>query len=225
MKKNLNLKLPDGQSVSGILQVPDDAWCILVFAHGAGAGMEHRFMQDAANRFEKSGIATLRFNFLFMENGGRPDPPAVAHRVLRAATEAAKEAVKKSGIPVIGGGKSFGGRMFSQLMSSKDAPDVAGLVFFGFPLHAPGKAGKERADHLAQVKVPMLFLQGTRDSLAQLDLITEVTKAHRKATLFVLDGGDHSFKVPKKSGLTESQVMDNLVSETVAWLKKNVVKE
>lgn len=221
MKRNLKIQIPQAESVSAILQIPDDAWCLMVFAHGAGAGMNHNFMQQVANKLEKKGIGTLRFNFLYMEKGGgRPDLPHIAHGVLGAAVARAREYADK--IPVVGGGKSFGGRMFSQLMSTDNPTDISAIVFFGFPLHAPGKPGKERAGHLTKVKVPMLFLQGTRDSLANLDLIKEVSKSLRKATLFVLEGGDHSFKVPKKTGLTEGQVLDKLVDETAGWLRKKL---
>lgn len=221
MKKNLTIKVNDSDSVSGILQSPDKPWCMMVLAHGAGAGMEHSFMQQIANRLEKAGVATLRFNFIYMEKGGdRPDLPHVAYSVLKAAIAKAQEHLGKSKIPVVGAGKSFGGRMFSQLMSTDSPPDVSALVFFGFPLHAPGKDGKERAEHLSKVKIPMLFLQGTRDSLANLDLMKEVVKSLKKGTLSIIEGGDHSFKVPKSAGMMEGQVFDHLVEETVKFLKK-----
>jgi predicted alpha/beta-hydrolase family hydrolase len=221
MKRNLKIQLSQGETVSAILQMPDDAWCMMVLAHGAGAGMNHGFMQQVANKLEMAGIASLRFNFLYMEKGGgRPDLPHVAYDVLRATVARAQEYADK--IPVVGAGKSFGGRMFSQLMSTDNPAAVLALVFFGFPLHAPGKPGKERAEHLSKVKVPMLFLQGTRDTLADLDLIKAVSKSLRKATLYVVEGGDHSFKVPKKTGLTEGQVLDKLVDETASWLKKKL---
>ena len=221
--KKLKIKVNDTDSVSGILQLPDDAWCMMVLAHGAGAGMEHSFMQQIANRLENRGIATLRFNFLYMEKGGgRPDLPHVAYSVLKAVVAKAQEAIAKKKVPIVGAGKSFGGRMFSQLMSTDSPPDIAALVFYGFPLHAPGKDGKERAEHLSKVKIPMLFLQGTRDSLANIDLIKEVVKSLKKGTISIVEGGDHSFKVPKSAGMTEAQVFDQLVDETVKWLKKSV---
>jgi predicted alpha/beta-hydrolase family hydrolase len=201
--------------------MPDDAWCLMILAHGAGANMHHKFMQQISDKLGQAGIGTLRFNFLYMEKGGgRPDLPHVAYSVLRAAVESAAAHAGK--LPLIGAGKSFGGRMFSQLMSTDNAADISAVVFFGFPLHAPGRPGKERAEHLSKVKVPMLFLQGTRDTLADLDLIKEVSKGLRKATLFVLEGGDHSFKVPKKSGMTEDDVLNKLVDETARWLKKKL---
>ncbi|HLF62230.1 MAG TPA: alpha/beta family hydrolase [Saprospiraceae bacterium] len=223
MKRNIRIHLPHGESVSAIIQLPDEAWCMMVLAHGAGVGMDHSFMQQIANRFEKAGIATLRFNFLYMEKGGgRPDLPHVAYNVLRAAIAKAQDYSSKETLPLVGAGKSFGGRMFSQLMSAEELPGVSALVFFGFPLHAPGKPGKERADHLAHVKVPMLFLQGTRDTLAQPDLIKEVTDGLRKATLAVIKEGDHSFHVPKKSGMSDAQVLDDLVELTSTWLRKKL---
>jgi predicted alpha/beta-hydrolase family hydrolase len=188
--------------------------------------MEHRFMQQLAGGLEKRGIATLRFNFLYMEKGGgRPDLPHVAYSVLRAAVTKAEEYSSKMKIPLVGAGKSFGGRMFSQLMSGDTPPVVSALVFFGFPLHAPGKAGKERAEHLSRVKVPMLFLQGTRDTLAQIELTREVVKSLKKGKLVIVEEGDHSFKVPKKTGKSEADVMDFLTKETAKWLKKAVKQE
>jgi len=223
MKRGIKIKISQDESVRGILQMPDDAWCLMVLAHGAGAGMEHPFMQQVADRLENSGVATLRVNFLYMEKGGgRPDLPRVAQRVLRAAVERAHTYADKNGIAVIGAGKSFGGRMFSHLMASSDPPVLSALVFFGFPLHAPGKQGKERADHLYKVKVPMLFLQGTRDTLAQIDLINEVVKGLRKASITIVDHADHSFHVPKKSGQTDAQVLDYVAEQSTQWLRKKL---
>lgn len=221
MKRKIKIQVPDAESVGGIIQLPDNAWALMVLAHGAGAGMEHRFMEDVAKLLEKEGIGTLRFNFLYMEKGGgRPDLPHVAHKVIRAAVSRAQEYA--DGIPVVGAGKSFGGRMFSELMSKDDAPDVKALVFYGFPLHAPGKQGKERAAHLSKVNIPMLFLQGTRDSLAQIDLMKEVVKAHKKATIEVIDQADHSFHVPKKSGKTDAEVLDAMNVVAAKWLNKTL---
>jgi predicted alpha/beta-hydrolase family hydrolase len=221
--KKIKINVGD-ETVSGILQIPEKPWCLVVFAHGAGANMEHSFMKQAAKQLEERGIATLRFNFLYMEKGGgRPDLPPVAQSVLRSAVAKAVELLPKKNIPVVGAGKSFGGRMFSQLMATADAPAVSALVYYGFPLHAPGKAGKERAEHLTKVKIPMLFLQGTRDTLADdIDLIREVVKSHKKATLFVVEGADHSFKVPKKSGMTEGDVHALLADTVSEWLDKKV---
>ena len=223
MKRSIKIQISQGESVSAILQMPDDAWCLMVLAHGAGAGMEHTFMQQVADRLGNTGVGTLRFNFLYMEKGGgRPDLPHVAQSVLRAAVERAHTYADKNGIAVIGAGKSFGGRMFSHLMASSDPPDLSALVFFGFPLHAPGKQGKERADHLTKVKVPMLFVQGTRDTLAQIDLIKEVVKGLRKASLSIVDQADHSFHVPKKSGQTDAQVLDYVTEQSAQWLRKKL---
>ena len=221
MKRKIKIQIADLGSVSGIIQIPDNAWCLLVLAHGAGAGMEHKFMTDLANRLEKSGIGTLRFNFLYMENGGgRPDLPHVAYKVLRAVVDKAHTVA--ADIPVVAGGKSFGGRMFSQVMAQDDPPDVQALVYFGFPLHAPGKPGTERAAHLSKVKVPMLFLQGTRDTLAQIDLISAVSKGLRKASIVKFDDADHSFHVPKRSGKSDVAVLDELVQQASAWLRKKL---
>jgi predicted alpha/beta-hydrolase family hydrolase len=220
MKRKIKIKVPELDSVSGIIQMPEDAWCLMVLAHGAGAGMEHQFMEETASRLGQSGIGTLRFNFLYMENGGgRPDLPHVAHTVIDAAVSRAHEYTDG---PVVGGGKSFGGRMFSQIMAKADPPDVDALVFYGFPLHAPGKPGSERAAHLNDVKIPMLFLQGTRDTLAQEDLISGVVKGLKKGTIVKIDGGDHSFRVPKKSGKTASAVMDEMTDSVAGWLRKNL---
>ena len=221
MKRKIKITIPDLGSVSGIIQLPENPWCLLVLAHGAGAGMEHPFMEQVAKRLETTGVGTLRFNFLYMENGGgRPDLPHVAFKVIRAAVDRAH--TYAGSIPVIGGGKSFGGRMFSQVMAQDDPPKLDALVYFGFPLHAPGKPGTERAAHLSKIKVPMLFLQGTRDTLAQIDLIEEVAGGLRKGTLAKFEDADHSFHVPKRSGKTDTQVLDELVTQTAGWLRKKL---
>lgn len=224
MKRNIKITIDPGQSVSGIVQIPDDAWCLMVLAHGAGANMQHAFMQGIADRLAQAGIGTLRFNFLYMEQGGgRPDLPHVAYSVLRAATARALEYAAEHAIPVVGAGKSFGGRMFSQLMAAgEDVPAIRALVFFGYPLHAPGKPGIERAAHLSEVKVPMLFLQGTRDTLAQIDMMRDVTKSLRKATLEVFEDADHGFHVPKRSGKTDDQVLDACIDTVARWLRKRI---
>jgi len=192
-----------------------------VFAHGAGAGMNHPFMQRAAEALEARGIATHRFNFPYMEaRKSRPDSPAVAEEAVRKAV--AQAARRHPGVPILAGGKSFGGRMTSQAQASQPMPGVRGLAFFGFPLHAPGKAGKSRADHLTSVDVPMLFLQGTRDEFAQLDLLREVVDGlGERATLHLVEHGDHSFKVPKKStGKTEVDVMNELADTIQQWAER-----
>lgn len=189
-----------------------------VFAHGAGAGMNHPFMVRAADALAQRGIATHRFNFPYMEaKRSRPDPPAVAEEAVRkAVAEATREC---PGVPILAGGKSFGGRMTSQAQASQPMPGVKGLVFFGFPLHPPGRPATTRAEHLTSVDVPMLFLQGTRDEFAQLDLLQQVIRGlGDRATLHLVEDGDHSFKVPKKkTGKTEGDVMNELADTIQQW--------
>lgn len=193
-----------------------------VFAHGAGAGMHHPFMERAARTLAGRGIATHRFDFPYMKAGkSRPDPPAVAEAAVReAVAEAARAA---PGLPLLAGGKSFGGRMTSQAQAKAPLPGVHGLVFFGFPLHAPGRPGSERAEHLSAVQVPMLFLQGTRDEFATLELLRGVVdRLGRRATLHLIEEGDHSFKVPKRTGRTEREVMDELAETMHNWAARVV---
>jgi predicted alpha/beta-hydrolase family hydrolase len=223
MRHKVRIKVENDKSVSGIIQIPDQAWCLMVLAHGAGAGMEHAFMRGVADRLYGEGIGTLRFNFLYMEQGGgRPDLPHVAHRVIRAAVNRANNYAGTRGVPVVGGGKSFGGRMFSEFMTKPEADGVKALVFYGFPLHAPGKTGTDRASHLPQIRVPMLFLQGTRDTLARIDLIKEVVKGLRHGTLWESEDADHGFHVPKRTGKTDEQVLDEMISSVVKWLRKKL---
>ncbi|HXG96702.1 MAG TPA: alpha/beta family hydrolase [Gemmatimonadales bacterium] len=205
----------------GMLVRPHDARLLYVLAHGAGAGMRHHFLAQAADAFAARGIATYRYEFPYMQAGkSRPDPPGVAEAAVRAAVVAAARRAPE--LPLIAGGKSFGGRMTSQAQAREPLPDVRGLVFLGFPLHAPGRPGTARAEHLASVKVPMLFLQGTHDEFAQLDLLQEVvTKLGDRATLHLIDEGDHSFKVPKRTGKTESDVMNELADTVSEWTAKH----
>jgi len=203
--------------VSALLVRPADARFLYVLAHGAGAGMRHPFLEAISQRLAEREIATLRYQFPYMEQRARrPDPPAVAAAAVRAAVmEAARAA---PGLPLVAGGKSFGGRMTSTAQAGEPLPGVRGLVFLGFPLHPPGRPGNERAEHLAQVQVPMLFLQGTRDDFADLKLLRPLVKRlGARATLHLVDGGDHSFKVLKKSGRTEADVMTELVRAIVEW--------
>ena len=203
--------------VSALLVRPADARLLYVLAHGAGAGMRHPFLETISQRLAEREIATLRYQFPYMEQRARrPDPPAVAAAAVRAAVmEAARAA---PGLPLVAGGKSFGGRMTSTAQAGEPLPGVRGLVFLGFPLHPPGRPGNERAEHLAQVQVPMLFLQGTRDDFADLKLLRPLVKRlGARATLHLVDGGDHSFKVLKKSGRTEADVMTELVRAIVEW--------
>ena len=202
---------PSIGAVSAKYTTPDKPACIFILAHGAGAGMDHLFMETLANALAESGIATLRFNFPFAENKkGRPDTPAVAHATIAAAIKKAQELNPK--LPLFASGKSFGGRMSSQYLAMHPESVVKGIVFYGFPLHPSGKPGTERAEHLKALKIPMLFLQGSKDTLATWDLIETVCQSLRKATLVRLEGADHSFKAGKKD------VMSLLVSETTQWV-------
>ena len=201
--------------VSAILNEPDKPKYLLVLAHGAGADMNHSFMETLSNELCEKEISVLRFNFRYKELGkGAPDRPKVALPTVKAAIEKGLELA--NGIPVLAGGKSFGGRMTSQLASSEDL-NVKGLVFFGFPLHSPSKVGIERAAHLKDVPQQMLFLQGTRDTLAKIPLITEVCDGLDKATLVIMEGGDHSFKTLKRSGVTHEEMIQKLAKETRNW--------
>lgn len=207
--------------VSALLQRPDDARMMLVLAHGAGAGMQHAFMAAVADRLAARGVATFRFQFPYMEAGRRrPDPAPVAARTVANAVAAA--GARASDLALFAGGKSFGGRMTSTAASKGElTPEVRGLVFFGFPLHSPAKPGTERAGHLAHVPQPMLFLQGTRDRLARLDLLEPVLEELAPAaTLHVVEGADHGFHVLKRSGRTDAEVLDELADAAGAWMER-----
>lgn len=198
-----------------------DARYLYVFAHGAGAGMQHPFMVRASEALGRHGIATHRYEFPYMKAGkSRPDSPAVAEAAVR---EAVREAAKKApAARLLAGGKSFGGRMTSQAQAREPLPGVRGLVFFGFPLHPPGRPGVERAEHLSAIEIPMLFLQGTRDEFATLELLQGVVKRlGNRATLHLIEEGDHSFKVPKRSGKTESDVLEELATTIQQWADDN----
>jgi len=213
----VEIAIDAAQRVSGLLDLPDDARSLYVFAHGAGAGMAHRFMAAAAAGLARRGVGVLRFNFPAMERGAkRPDPPALAHAAVRAAVDAAAQWAP--GLPLIAGGKSFGGRMTSQAQAAAPLPGVRGLAFVGFPLHPAGKPATERADHLAQVALPMLFLQGTNDELADAGLLRgAVAPLGARATLVWLEGADHAFHVPARSGRNDTQVHDEMLDAFVAW--------
>jgi uncharacterized protein len=204
-------------SVSALLIKPTRARACFVFAHGAGAGMAHPFMATAAAGLGERGIATLRYQFPYMEKGSkRPDAPVVAQAAVRAAVAEAARCCK--GLPLIAGGKSFGGRMTSQAQAAAPLDGVHGLAFFGFPLHPAGKPSSDRAKHLGDIKVPMLFLQGSRDSLAELSLLEPVVKGlKRRATLHVVGDADHSFHVPARSGRKDSEVMDEILDAFADW--------
>lgn len=189
-----------------------------VLAHGAGAGMRHPFLSRVAAALAERRIATLRYQFPYMEAGvRRPDPPRVAIAAVRAAVDAAARAAP--GVVLVAGGKSFGGRMTSQAQAEERLPGVMGLVFLGFPLHPPGRRGVARADHLDRVAVPMLFLQGTRDTFADPALLRIVLeRLGRRATLHEVDGGDHSFKLLKRAGRSDVEVAEELVNAVAEWL-------
>jgi predicted alpha/beta-hydrolase family hydrolase len=188
-----------------------------VLAHGAGAGMRHAFMEAMAEALAKCGVATMRYQFPYTEAGRkRPDHRRTLLATVRAAVARGRREAR--GIPLFAGGKSMGGRMTSLAASAEALPGVAGLAFLGFPLHAPGKEGTERADHLFDVGVPTLFVQGTRDKLANLDLLRPVLRrVGKSAELFVVDGGDHSLKVPKRSGRTDDEVHAEVAAHMAAW--------
>jgi uncharacterized protein len=214
----LRIGLAAGASISGVLRTPGRPVAAYVFAHGAGAGMNHPFMADLAAALGERDIATLRFQFPYMEQGSkRPDDPATAQAAIRSAV--AEAAARLPGVPLYAGGKSFGGRMTSQAQAASPLPGVRGLVFVGFPLHPAGKPSAERAAHLSKVQVPMLFLQGTRDTLADLDLVRSTTDGlGKRATLHVVEGGDHSFHVLARSGRTDAEVMEELAAATASWI-------
>src|SRR6187200_884026 len=183
-------------TVSAECFVPQKSKCIMTLAHGAGAGMHHSFMVTLSQSLSEAGIATMRFNFPFTENKkGRPDTPAVAHQTIEAAIAKAQKLFP--GLPLFVAGKSFGGRMSSQYLSPHPDPEIKGIVFYGFPLHPPGKPSIERAEHLKEIKTPMLFLQGTKDELATWELIESVCSKLKPATLVRIEGADHAFKAGK----------------------------
>jgi predicted alpha/beta-hydrolase family hydrolase len=218
MAGSVELRIAVGEGVgdvSGLLLRPDGARLLYVLAHGAGAGMRHPFLETIAQRLAQSGIATLRYQFPYMERrAGRPDPPAVAAATVRAAVAEATRVAP--GLPLLAGGKSFGGRMTSTAQAEAPLPGVRALVFFGFPLHPPGRPDDKRAEHLARIEIPMLFLQGTRDEFADLKLLQPVVeRLGARARLHLVEGGDHSFHVLKRSGRTDADVMAELVQAMV----------
>ncbi|HEX3123009.1 MAG TPA: alpha/beta family hydrolase [Rhodanobacteraceae bacterium] len=213
------------QQVSALLQAPDDARAGYVFAHGAGAGMTHPFMASMANELASRGIATLRYQFPYMEKRSkRPDPPKAAQATVRAAV--AEAARRLPDLLLVAGGKSFGGRMTSQAQAASPLPGVRGLAFVGFPLHPAGVPSSDRAKHLFDVQIPMLFLQGTRDELAQLALIeTLASQLGPRASLELFAEADHSFHVPKRSGRTDAQVIAGLADTMANWIATMVVHQ
>jgi hypothetical protein len=215
--QKLQIAIPDAAAVSALLLHPPQAISCYVFAHGAGAGMTHSSMETIAAGLCGRGIATLRYQFPYMEKASkRPDPPAVAHAAVRAAVAEAARCCP--GLPLIAGGKSFGGRMTSQAQAISPLSGVRGLAFFAFPLHPAGKPSSDRAKHLAEIDIPMLFLQGTRDSLAELSLLEPVVeRLGSKATLHRVQEADHSFHVLARSGRNDSEVMDEIPDAFAAW--------
>src|SRR5690348_6589382 len=213
------LRIPIGdESVSALLIRPDDAKALYSFAHGAGAGMMHKSMASNAVGLAERGIATLRYQFPYMEKGSkRVDPPKVAQAAVRAA--AAEDAKNAQDFPLFAGGRSFGGRMTSQAQADEPLPGVRGLVFIGFPLHPAGKPGIERAEHLQRVQIPMLFVSGERDSLAELDLLKPVVAGlGSRATLHLVRDADHSLKVPAKSGRTSAEAEAEALEAMAEWM-------
>ena len=216
--QKLDIEIGNANSVSALLVHPPQAHACFVFAHGAGAGMTHPFMEAFAAGLCERGVATLRYQFPYMEKGSkRPDPPAVAQNAVRAAVAEAERHCAK--LRLIAGGKSFGGRMTSQAQASARLPGVDGLAFVGFPLHPAGKPSTDRAKHLADVHVPLLFLQGSRDNLAELKLLEPVVKSlGPSASLHVVEAADHSFHVPARSGRNDREVMDEILDAFVVWI-------
>ena len=215
--QQITIEVNETETVSGLLLVPEQPLCCLVLAHGAGAGMTHPFMAAVADGLYARGIATLRYQFPYMEHGSkRPDRPALAHATVRAAVTSAARLTPA--LPLIAGGKSFGARMTSQAQAVMPLPKVSGLAFFGFPLHPAGKPSDDRAAHLSEVRIPMLFLQGTRDALADNRLLaTVLQRLSSLATVHLIDQADHSFHVPVRSGTTDRQVLGDMLDTLAAW--------
>jgi hypothetical protein len=218
--ENIRFAVQDAGEVSAILLQPQSAQCLLVLAHGAGAGMNHPFMAAIANELAASQVASFRFQFPYMQQRRKvPDRPPVLTTSVQAALHTASKAAPD--LPLFAGGKSLGGRMTSLAASEGRLDNVRGLVFFGFPLHAPNQPGTKRAEHLREVKLPMLFLQGTRDALADLKLLRPILATlGTRATLHVIEGADHSFHVLKSSGKTDKDVLKELAQSASDWMKK-----
>ncbi|MEZ4414333.1 MAG: alpha/beta family hydrolase [Gemmatimonadota bacterium] len=217
MTETVQIELPDGSAaVSGLWSSPSGADLLYVFGHGAGAGMRHPFMETVADRLAGIGVATLRFQFPYMDRGSRrPDPQPLLLDTVRAAVRHARVRCE---LPLLAGGKSMGGRMTSLAQSQAPLDGVRGLVFFGFPLHPAGRPGTARAAHLAQIEIPMLFLQGSRDALSELELLEPVIEGLKPgATLHVLQGADHGFAVRKKDGRTAEDVLDEAIATFERW--------
>ena len=218
--KHKTIQLDGGQTVSGLLQAPPKPLACLALAHGAGAGMSHPFLSAAAAGLAERGIATLRYQFPYMERGSRrPDPPRIAQVTVRAAVLAARRLIPK--VPLFAGGKSFGGRMTSQAQAESPLQDVRGLVFLGFPLHPPGRPSDDRGTHLLDAQIPMLFLQGTRDEFATLSLLRPlIQRLGARATLELIEGADHSFRVPARAERSNEEVFAGMLDTLTAWIKR-----
>jgi uncharacterized protein len=220
--KPISICIDDTRSVSALFQRPADAHACLVLAHGAGAGMHHSFLDTLATELDVRGVATLRYQFPYMERGSRrPDPPRLAQATVRAAVTEARTLA--TGMPLFAGGKSFGGRMTSQAQAADPLPDVRGLVFIGFPLHPAGKPSATRFDHVRDVAIPMLFLQGTRDALADLELLEpRLAELEKRATLQVIEHADHSFHVPARSGRRDAEVIADMALVISDWTAQGI---
>jgi predicted alpha/beta-hydrolase family hydrolase len=216
--ESVTIRVSESTTVSGLLDLPAAARACFVFAHGAGAGMHHTSMASVAVDLSQQGIATLRYQFPYMERGSkRPDPPALCHATVRAAVAEAARAAPR--LPLVAGGRSFGGRMTSQAQALAPLPGVVGLAFLAFPLHPAGRPSQERADHLSKIEIPLLFLQGTRDELATLELLEPVVqRLGTRATLKLLQDADHSFHVRASSGRRDPDVRQELVRALVDWI-------
>jgi uncharacterized protein len=223
--QQLTIEAGSSGAVSALMVSPERPRACFVFAHGAGAGIMHSFMDIFATGLNERGIASLRYQFPYMEKASkRPDPPAVAQTTVRAAV--AKAAELFPGLALIAGGKSFGGRMTSQAQAWSPLPGVRGLAFVGFPLHPAGKPSADRADHLAEIDIPMLFLQGTRDGLAEVALIEPVVqRLGSRATLHLVDGADHSFHVLARSGRNDREVMQEILDAFTKWSDSTIARK
>jgi uncharacterized protein len=221
--QKLKIAIENSGAVSALLLLPTDARACFVFAHGAGAGMTHRFMEAAAGGLCERGIATLRYQFPYMEQGSRrPDAPDVAHAAVRSAVGEAWRCCPR--LPLFAGGKSFGGRMTSQAQAIAPLPHISGLVFLGFPLHPLGKPSADRAKHLSSIHVPMRFVQGSRDKLAELRLLEPVVNGlAAPALLHVIEQADHSFHVPARSGRKDGEVLVEILDGLSAWIDRVAV--
>jgi uncharacterized protein len=217
--RQVTIEVDATRDVSGLLLVPERPFACYVLAHGAGAGMTHKFMTAVAEGLNERGMATLRYQFPYIEAGSkRPDRPPLAHAAVRAAVASAARLTP--GLPLFAGGKSFGARMTSQAQAAAPLPNVIGLAFLGFPLHPAGKPSADRAEHLSDVRVPMLFLQGTRDALAELAFLSPVLeRLSATATSHLIEHADHSFHVPARSGTTDSQVLNGVLDTLAGWAR------